>query len=81
MELTNILGHIGYIFLLSGMILLARKKIIGWLLRMSGDILWLIVGFLLGMSSIWFWVIIFLCLDIYGYFSWKKKQNSITSSL
>ena len=77
MELTDILGHIGYIFLLIGIILLALKKRAGWLFRIIGDTFWITVGFLLGMSAIWFWCIFFLCLDIYGYFSWRKKQKSV----
>lgn len=76
MELPDILGHAGYIFLLTGVILLARKKPIGWLFRIVGDVFWITVGFLLSMSAIWFWCIFFLGLDIYGYFFWRRKQKS-----
>lgn len=74
-SLTNLLGHIGYCFLMTGVLLLVRKMIIGWLFRIVGDIIWTTIGFLLGMSSIWFWCIVFLGLDTYGYFSWKRKQK------
>ena len=78
--MTNLLGHIGYIFLVVGMILIARKHAIGWIFRMSGEVLWTIVGFALNMSSIWFWCLVFFCLDAYGYLSWKKSKKELTSS-
>ena len=80
MGTPDLLGHIGYVFLLAGLFLLSRKKTIGWLFRIIGDLFWVTVGFLLGMSAIWFWCLVFLCLDIYGYISWKKKQNTDTIS-
>jgi nicotinamide riboside transporter PnuC len=74
-SLTNIVGHIGYCLWVTGTLLLARKAITGWLLRIVGDVIWIIIGFILGMSSIWFWCLVFLGLDTYGYFSWRRKQK------
>lgn len=75
MDLTNLLGHLGYICIVIGMIFLARKSAMGWLFRMAGDLLWTIIGVMLSMSSIWFWCSVFLVLDAYGYWHWKKKQK------
>jgi len=76
--LPNLLGHIGYCFLALGTLLVARKIMIGWPLRMIGEVFWAIAGFMLALSSIWFWCILFLCLDVYGYYSWNKKQKNDT---
>ena len=73
-SIPNLLGHIGYICLALGTFLVARKIGIGWLFRISGEVFWFVAGVMLGMSSIWFWCSFFLCLDIYGYFNWKKAQ-------
>lgn len=71
----DVLGHIGYVFITIGILLLTRKNIWGWLFRWMGEFIWLIIGILLDMSSIWSWGLIFLGLDIYGFYSWKKIEK------
>ena len=68
----NLLGHVGYVFLIAGTLLLAHKKSLGWLSRIFGEIVWLFIGVSLQMSSIWFWGIVFLFMEIYGFYQWKK---------
>jgi len=77
-SLPNLLGHLGYILIAIGMLLLVHQKALGWLLRLAGEVLWAVIGFMMGMSSLWFWAICFVCLDAYGYISWRKKQQSTT---
>ena len=80
LSLTNLLGHVGYVLIAIGMLLLVHKVALGWLLRLSGEFIWAIVGFMMDMSSLWFWAIFFVCLDAYGYCSWKKKQDQAAKS-
>lgn len=76
MEWTDFWGHIGYIFILIGMILLTRKNIWGWVCRFIGEVVWLLVGLSMGMSSIWFWGSIFLVIDVVGFLKWKREKKS-----
>jgi len=71
MEIIDILGHLFYIFLVGGTILVARKKAVGFLLRASGGAGWLVLGIIMGYTSIWFWSAVFTCIDLYGWWKWK----------
>ena len=73
---ADILGHIGYAILTIGMVLIAHKKISGWAFRAAGESVWVYVGFAIGMSSMWAWGLFFLCLEVYGYRTWRKKLLS-----
>ena len=68
----NIAGHIGYLFCILGMILIAKKYRIGWLLRIIGQLIWIVVGLTLGLNSIYIWGSIFLLIDFLGFRAWKK---------
>ena len=74
-DLLNWIGHVSYVFILVGMILLTKQKTVGWILRFIGESGWIVIGLVMGMSSIWFWSIIFCIVDMIGYRSWKNKQN------
>jgi hypothetical protein len=75
MTLPDILGHAGYISIITGLVLLARQNKWGWLCRMFGDVIWLIVGILTGMTSLWFWGFFFLGIDIWGFRKWNFKAT------
>ena len=66
-------GHFGYFFIGLGMFLLARKNIFGWLSRFIGGVTWLLIGWAIELSSIWSWGLLFLCIEIYGFYSWRKN--------
>lgn len=66
-------GHIFYALLFMGMIALAWKKPIGWVLRFIGELGWLFVGIGLGLSSVIVWDSIFLVCEVYGLYQWKKN--------
>lgn len=72
MTSIDMLGHFGYLWILTGMLLLAQKSDMGWPVRLIGEAIWLVVGLILGMSSIWFWGIIFMFLDAYGWWKWRR---------
>ncbi len=67
----DILGHIGYILIVVGMLLLARKRRPGWLFRVAGGAIWLYVGVMMSMSSIIRWSGVFLLIDYHGYLKWR----------
>lgn len=74
----NVFGHVSYVFVALGMLLLARKNRWGWVCRFLGEGGWIWVGWMLSMSSIWFWGILFMLLDAYGFWQWNaaKKLSS-----
>lgn len=65
-------GHIGYLFILVGMVLISKKNIYGWLFRFVGETIWMVLGFYLELSSVVFWGMIFMVIDIYGFKKWKN---------
>ena len=78
--MIDLLGHVLYLFLLGGMLLLARQNRIGWLVRMTGSLGWGVLGFFLGMTSIMTWCAVFASLDVYGYLKWKRKDETTPTS-
>jgi hypothetical protein len=68
---VDVLGHIGYLFLALGMLLLARRNVLGWACRAVGELIWLFIGFEMQMSSMWVWGVIFIAIEIHGFRSWK----------
>jgi hypothetical protein len=63
---NNVLGHIGYLFVVAGMLLLASEISLGWAPRLVGEVLWIIVGLRMRMNSISAWGALFVLIDIYG---------------
>ena len=76
---ADVLGHIGYVFIALGMILLAKKSIWGWVCRWIGQLTWLVIGIVIGMSSIWSWGLVFLFIEAYGFYSWRKDLKKLTA--
>lgn len=72
----DLLGHLAYAFLATGMLLMARMNIWGSLFRLIGELGWLYIGVEIGMSSIWGWGILFVCMEIYIFWSWARKSQS-----
>lgn len=71
--MIDLFGHIAYFLLFVGLIFLSFKKQIGWILRLTGELTWIILGFKLNLSSIVIWGIIFISIDIYGYWKWRDS--------
>ena len=76
-EIADLLGHVSYAFIALGMLLLAKKNILGWVSRFTGEAGWLIVGWAIDMSSIWSWGLLFLFIEVYGFYSWRKDRNEV----
>lgn len=66
------LGHLGYILMLGGNALIAHQIIWGWLVHLTGDVIWIYIGVKLKLSSIWFWQPVFVFSSMYGFFQWLK---------
>lgn len=79
-EFLDFLGHIGYAFLALGILLLARKNILGWVCRFIGEATWLFIGWEMKMSSIWVWGTIFLFIEVYGFLNWRKTAQQSSST-
>lgn len=67
--MIDLIGHVGYVLLLLGSILIGHKHPTGWLLRLAGQLIWVGLGTAMGMSSIWVWGIAFVIID---YMNWRK---------
>lgn len=64
MSTLDLLGHLGYVLVFGGQLLISRGRPAGWGLRVAGDLLWICLGFPLGMLSISIWGTLFLVVDI-----------------
>ncbi len=73
MILPDFIGHIGYMAIVAGTVMIARKDIRGWWPRMVGDVLVAVMGVMLAVSSIWLWASVFVLFDIYGYCNWRRE--------
>ena len=73
--MTDLLGHIGYLFVALGIFFLGQHNKIGWLLRFVGEAVWIVIGFAIGMTSIWVWGFVFCALDLRGYYVWKQRKD------
>lgn len=71
--MLDALGHLGYVCIAVGLVLLALRIRQGFLARFAGEIIWTGIGLDLGMTSIWAWGFVFCAIDLYGWFSWKEE--------
>jgi hypothetical protein len=71
--IADLLGHVFYFSIALGVLSLAYKRRIGWILRFFGEIGWCFIGIWMGMTSIWFWCIVFCIIDVKGYLKWRKS--------
>lgn len=76
MTFPDFLGHVGYILIAAGMLAIGHGRPYGWVLRIVGELTWLLVGMMVGMSSIWFWGTIFIVLDLCMYYKWRKENHN-----
>ena len=74
-DLPDVLGHLSYMGILGGTLLLAKKNKYGWMCRSIGDIGWTCVGLMTGMSSLIIWGVIFCLNDLRGFLIWKWKED------
>ena len=73
--MIDLIGHLGYIMLIVGSMLVGRNRASGWALRLGGSIVWAVLGVLMGMSSIWIWSAAFAAVDYYNWRKWKCDSS------
>jgi len=81
-------GHIFYATILTGTFFVTRKKKIGWIFRVIGDIGWVAIGCNIKLDSIVFLRLIFYLKVIRGFLMWQwtvdikklKKQRKLNEN-
>lgn len=63
-------GHLAYIALCVGLILLGREDRRGFPLRAAGELTWVVLGWQIGASSIVTWGLVFVVVEAYGWRRW-----------
>jgi len=76
--MIDLIGHVAYVLIFIGMILLTKKDWIGWVFRFFGEAMWVGIGLYLGMTSIWVWGLIFMGIDAYAITRWKSIADKNT---
>lgn len=72
--MIDLLGHVAYLFLMTGTYLVGRNNGIGWGVRAVGDVVWMGLGVAMGLSSIWLWSGVFLMIDISAWSKWRRAK-------
>ena len=69
-----VLSILGMLFSLGGNIFIIKKKRIGWLAWIVGNILWILINFLdvLNIPMVCMYVV-YLMIYISGYIEWRRK--------
>ena len=75
-EYVDIAGHVGYVLIAIGMLLLARGRASGWIWRFAGELVWLAIGLYLDMTSMYLWGAAFLGIDAIGFVSATRKKKN-----
>lgn len=75
MFFVDVAGHIGYVGLAVGMLLIARGNRQGWIWRFIGEAIWLIIGIYLNMTSMYLWGAAFLGIDAIGFVSSHRETK------
>lgn len=68
MSRVDVVGHIGYVLIGGGHLLLATgySPEVGWPLRLAGELVWTGIGLHLRLSSVWAWGLGFAALDLWA---------------
>lgn len=74
--MIDVLGHIGYILLVTGTILISCNRTSGWLFRLVGSLVWIVLGFHLRLSSVVFWGIVFAGIEARGFITWRRRVQA-----
>lgn len=74
--MIDLLGHFAYALIIAGTFFIGKKKAIGWLLKITGDLIWLSIGIAIGLSSVWFWETIFIIQSGYFLRQWCLDDQS-----
>jgi len=70
---ADIAGHVAYIFILSGIYLIGRRKKIGLLSQAVGCVIWVGAGIALELSSVILWNVVIGLVSLHAYYKWKNE--------
>ncbi len=71
--MIDAVGHVGYMILVTGLLLVGRNITIGWFIRFIGEMIWVGIGLVMGMTSIWIWGLVFAAIDFYTWRKWNAR--------
>lgn len=74
MSNVDLCGHVFYAFIFGGLVLLSKRNILGWPVRLVGEAGWLGIGIYLNLTSVWAWGAVFVAMDLYGFYTWRKQN-------
>ena len=71
---TDSIGWIGFLFIIVGYYLNAKKYINCFFIWGAGNIIYIIYGYILNAIPIIAMSAFVLCMNVYGYYSWMDKE-------
>ena len=72
---TDIIGWAGFSLIFLGYYFNAKKKIYCFFIWGIGNLIYLVYGILLSALPIMAMSTFVLCMNIYGYYNWKKQEG------
>jgi hypothetical protein len=73
--IIDLLGHVSYMLVFVGTLLVANKKASGWLVKMLGGLLWAVVGATyLKLSSVFLWEGLYFLVCLHAYLKWRREE-------
>ena len=73
-SLMDLIGWIGFLFIITGYYLNAKKYTNCFYIWGTGNIIYIIYGYILNAIPIIVMSAFLLCMNAYGYYSWKYKK-------
>ncbi len=70
----DLIGWIGFLFIIAGYYLNAKKYIYCFFIWGTGNIIYILYGYNLNAIPIIAMSAFVLCMNVYGYYSWKDKE-------
>ena len=71
MPILDLVGHIGFVFLLLGKVLVINKHRWGFCAWAVGAGVWLVLGLHLGLTSLVVWNGVYIVMYAYGFYKWR----------
>ena len=72
--IIDLIGWIGFLFIIAGYYLNAKKYINCFFIWGVGNIIYIIYGYILNAIPIIAMSAFLLCMNVYGYYSWMDKE-------
>ena len=73
-SLMDLIGWIGFLFIIAGYYLNAKKYINCFYIWGTGNLIYILYGYILNAIPIIAMSVFVLCMNAYGYYSWKSKK-------